>query len=203
MHRHDREQLFHGPTVGHALEQREITEVSIREQCIEAFQLFREEIEFGSVLMYLAADCPIEVLGQASLLKRQVSKAEQIQRRIKRLLGVVVSLEEILLGDGSVCLKQVDERLFGIFRQRRRKLRLAESADSKNVEHEHAVVSRNRSSALRDDVRVRHFRFIADTLDVVDDVARIFLERVVNAGFEVGLRAVVIDSQAAANIQIA
>src|SRR5437867_3656267 len=36
---HDREKLLDGPTVGHALKQREIAEVRVREHGVDAFQL--------------------------------------------------------------------------------------------------------------------------------------------------------------------
>ena len=52
-------------------------------------------------------------------------------------------------------------------------------------------------------VGVRHAHFVADALDVVDDVVGVFLQRVVDARFEVRLGAIVIDAQAAADIQVA
>ena len=45
MNRHDGEQLLHRPTVRHALEQRKIAEIGVGEQCVQAFQLFREIIQ--------------------------------------------------------------------------------------------------------------------------------------------------------------
>ena len=44
--------------------------------------------------------------------------------------------------------------------------------------------------------------FVAHVLHVIDDVVGVFLQRVVDARFEIGLRAVVIDAQAAADVQI-
>jgi hypothetical protein len=49
---------------------------------------------------------------------------------------------------------------------------------------------------------VRDLSFIAHTLDVIDDVVGVFLERVVHARFEVRLRAVVIDAESAADVHI-
>ena len=43
---------------------------------------------------------------------------------------------------------------------------------------------------------------VADALNVIDDVVGIFLQRVVDAGFEIRLRAVVVDAQPAADIQV-
>ena len=49
---------------------------------------------------------------------------------------------------------------------------------------------------------MRHAGFVADALHVIDDVVGVFLQRVVDARFEIGLRAVVIDAQAAADVEI-
>ena len=67
---------------------------------------------------------------------------------------------------------------------------------------EHAVVGDDRAAALRHDRRMLHAGVVADRLDVVDDVVGVFLERVVDARLEVGLRAVVVDAEAAADVQI-
>ena len=42
---------------------------------------------------------------------------------------------------------------------------------------------------------------VADALDAEDDIVGVFLESVIDRGFEIGLRAVVVDAQAAADIQ--
>ena len=97
MNRHDREQLLDRPAVRHALEQREIAEVGIGKHRVEAFQFFGKEIEFARQLLNLAADRPVEILRNAALLERQIAEAEQIQRRIERLLRVVIGLQQIAL----------------------------------------------------------------------------------------------------------
>ncbi len=43
-----------------------------------------------------------------------------------------------------------------------------------------------------------HLGLIAHVLDVIDDVVRVFLQRVIDARFEVGLRPVIVDSETAA-----
>ena len=48
------------------------------------------------MLLNPAADRPVHVLGQAALLERQVAEAEQVQRRIERLLRIVKAFEQIL-----------------------------------------------------------------------------------------------------------
>ena len=81
-------------------------------------------------------------------------------------------------------------------------LLFAEGRDAEDVEDQHAVVGDDRAAALRDDRRMLHAGVVAHRLDVVDDVVGVFLERVVDARFEVGLRPVVVDAQAAADVEV-
>ncbi len=64
------------------------------------------------------------------------------------------------------------------------------------------MIGRDGAPAFGNDGGVRHFGFVAHVLDVIDDVVGVFLQRVIDAGFEIGLRAVVIDAQPAAHIQV-
>ena len=49
-------------------------------------------------------------------------------------------------------------------------------------------------------VGMRHLGLVAHALDVIDDVVGVLLQRVIDARFEIGLRAVVVDAQAAADV---
>ena len=58
------------------------------------------------------------------------------------------------------------------------------------------------AAGFADDRRVIDAGLVADFLDVVDDVVGVFLEAVVDRGLEVGFGAVVIDAQAAADVDV-
>ena len=94
------------------------------------------------------------------------------------------------------------QRLFPLRVRRAGHLLVAEAGDAEHVEHEHAVVGDDGAAALGHDRRVRNARLVAHGLDVVDDVVGVLLERVVHARFEVRLRAVVVDAQAAADVEV-
>ena len=49
---------------------------------------------------------------------------------------------------------------------------------------------------------MRHFHFVTHVLHVVDDVVGVFLQRVVDARFEIRLRSVVVDPEPAAHIHV-
>ncbi len=147
-------------------------------------------------------DAPIEILGDAALLQRKVAEAEKIQGLIERLLRIVIAFEQILGAHGAEGFLQVDERLLGVRGRLLRHIRFAHSSHAQNVEHQHAVVGGDGAAAFRDDGGMRHADLVADVLHVVDDVVGVLLQRVVDARFEISLRSVVIDAEAAADIQI-
>src|SRR5690349_17230868 len=97
VNRHDRKKLLYRPAIRHALKQREIAEIRIREHALEPFQFFRKVVEFLRKPENLPANRPVEILSKATLLKRKISQAKEIERRVERLLCVVVRFEQILL----------------------------------------------------------------------------------------------------------
>ena len=152
--------------------------------------------------MQLGEDREVEVLGLAALLERQVAAGEQVQRHVQRLLGVVIALEGVAGGEVGVRLEQIDHRLLGLVRlDRLGDLLFAEGRHAEDVEDQHAVIRDDRASALGHDRRMLHAGVVAHRLDVVDDVVRVFLERVVDARLEVGLRPVVVHAQPAADVE--
>ena len=70
------------------------------------------------MLMNAPADGPVQAFGLAALLQRQIAQAEQVQRRIQRLLRVVKTFQQILRAQRPVGFLQIDERLLGVLRHR-------------------------------------------------------------------------------------
>src|SRR5690349_17765209 len=67
---------------------------------------------------------------------------------------------------------------------------------------ENAVVRDDGTSALTDDVRVVDLLRVADVTDVINDIVRVFLQGVIGRAVERRPAAVIIDTQAAANINV-
>ena len=108
-------QLLHRPTVRHALEQREVAEVRVREQALQAFQFFRKIIQLLRHLLNAPADRPVDSFRQDCAAQRQIAQTEQIQRGIQRLLRIVKALQQILRAQAPQRFLQIDQRLLGIF----------------------------------------------------------------------------------------
>src|SRR5580658_10154050 len=114
MDRHDGKKLLHGPAIGHALEERKIAEVSIGKKAVETFELLREVIELLAELLDVAADLPIDALRHAALHQGQIAEAEQVQSGIERLLGIVKTFEQVLIGEALQRFLKIDQRLLDI-----------------------------------------------------------------------------------------
>jgi hypothetical protein len=73
---------------------------------------------------------------------------------------------------------------------------------AEDIDDEHGMMRDDGAAAFADQGRVRHFFLVADVGHVVDDVARVFAERVIRAAVVGGAAAVVIDAEAAAHVEV-
>ena len=113
----------------------------------------------------------------------------------------MVTLQAVLLVDVAVDAEQVEDRLRGVFGHLGRRLAGVHRRRAEHVEDQHGVVGDDRPPGFADDRRVRHARLVAGAFDAKDDVVGVLLQRVVDRRFEVGLRAVVVDAQATADVE--
>ncbi len=107
-----------------------------------------------------------------------------------------VALREVLLGVDEV----LDQLVIGRLELGRGHGRLLDGAEG--LDHQHRVVGDDGPPRLGDDVRVRDLLVVADVGDVVDDVARVLVDGVVHRRVEGGARAVVVDGEAAAHVEV-
>ena len=113
------------------------------------------------------------------------------------------AFEQILTGESAQGVAEVEQRLLGIFGNVGGDLAIAEAGYTQDVEQKNAVIRGDGTAAFRNDGRVRDLGFVTDILNVVHHVVGVLLQCIVDAGFEVGLRAVVVDPQSAAHVHVA
>src|SRR5213075_19009 len=78
----------------------------------------------------------------------------------------------------------------------------SEARPTQHVEDEHRVISHHGPAGFGNNRRMGSASLVADFLDVEDDIVGVFLKAVVDGGFEVGFRAIVIDAQPAADVDV-
>ncbi len=114
----------------------------------------------------------------------------------------MVRLEHVLARDLLVGLEQVLDHARRVAGDLVGRLADVELAHAQDVDHQHRVVSDHRPSRFGDDGRVVDAGGVADLEQREHDVVRVLLRRVVHRRREVGLRAVVVDAQPAARVEV-
>ena len=114
---------------------------------------------------------------------------------------------KFVLVHAAVGVEEVDDRARAVRARSsgvrvRGEVEALEAAPAEHVEDQHAVVGDHGPAGFADDRGVLDARLVADFLDVEDDVVGVFLKAVVDAGAEVGLGAVVVDAEAAADVDV-
>ena len=147
-------------------------------------------------------DLPVD--GFHLRLGPQVEQTE-VEHRLRVVLDlqrVVEVLEPVLPAEVLVDFDNVVNDLRLVRTPPRLSRRSALFDRAKGLDDEHRMMRDDGAAALAHDGRVRHILRVAHIHDVVDDVARIFVERVVRGAVEGRARAVVIDAESAADIEI-
>ena len=182
---------------------REVAEVGVRQRPLQPLELLGHLAHLAHDLQDLLADRPEDVLGRHPLVQRQVPEGEQRQRLLPVLQRVVVGLAA-----GS-CATPPGRCRAGCARPGRRRRAASRapcptsnSPTPRMFDDQHRVVGDHRPARLGDDGRVRHAGGVADLLQAEHDVVGVLLHGVVHRRGEVGLRAVVVDAQAAADVEV-
>src|SRR5579872_209637 len=203
MNGHDREELPEGPVIEERLEDGEIADVLIGQLRLERLQILGHFAGVGLLHDHLNffGDLPEQRLHARFDVEVEQAELEHRLRLFFDLLEVVPRLVERVLREAGVDVQDLANQFViagaDLVRLRGRLLDRAE-----RLHDQHGVMRNDRPAGFRHDVRMRHALVVADVHDVVDDVGRVFLDRVIHRGVERGSRAVVVDGQAAADIEV-
>ena len=183
------------------LEHGEVAEILVAETVLELADLVRDISLPLESFHDCAADFPVEILDLGLVRQIHHAQREHVLRVIATFLRVVIRFKLVQLGEVLLDVEQLahDGLLVVTVGEVDVWMRLADRA--KDFHHEHTVMRDDGASALADDVGVRNFLLIANIRDVINDVVRIFLERVIRRAVERRPAAVVIHAQPAAHVQ--
>ena len=198
--RGDREELVQGPVIEQGLEDREVADVLFGQHRIEAGEFVGDVGAVLEVFADLAADVPEEPVGGGSFLQAEVAEAETGVGLLAFLLGVVIAFEGVeltlVLADGLELPDELMGLALGGF-----DLAFVAGDAVDGLEDQDRVGGDEGAAGFRDDVRDLHLALFADLLDVGHDVAGVDLHAVVHGGLVGGAAAVVVDAQAAADVE--
>ena len=197
------EELFERPVVEERLEDGEVADVLVGEEFFELAELLGLVTGFRSLLVDLRADLPEEAFGGGAVLEVEVAEFEKRVRLLLLLHGVVETFEAAQAGLVSQQHLEVGDDLVRLGRHGGGLDGLALGDGVEDLDDEHRVRGGDGAAALGDDVGQGHSDGGADLADVEDDVAGVFAHRIVHRRLEVGAAAVVVDAQAAADVEVA
>src|SRR6266496_3009745 len=203
---HDGEELIERPVVGRALEQREVRHVLVGDLVPQVARVAGQPLLAAVQRDEAAAELPEEALHDRALVEAEDAQLEHLQGLLLLRHRVVVGLRLVAPVERGDDLAHLANDL-RLVRARHRGggdlLRRADLDAAEDV-HDHArVVRGDRPARLRDDVGLGDALVAADALQVVDDVADVLLERVVDGrALAVVVRPDVVDPEAAAHVEV-
>ncbi len=201
MDRHHGKQLLHGPVVRRRLEDREVAVVGVGEALLEVFEIVGDVGKLADDPQDLLAAIPEQPLDARPSAQVEVAEGEQRRGFLLELERVVVRLLDVLARDAGPDLGEILENLGIVFAHRLGRLARDHLVHAEYVEDQHRVVRDHRTAGLGDDVGVWKPGVVTRLLDERDDVVGVLLHRVVHRRVEVGLRPVVVDAEAAADVE--
>ncbi len=171
---------------------------------LEVLQFFGDRLDLFHDAVDLFDDTGVEPFGDGPFLKGKVAQVEQADRFIDQLQGVVVVLTQGVAVDAFVDVEQLAHGGGDLFTLVEHFLEIGEQVLGIGVEDvgDHDRVMGDRGPArLGDDVGALDPGLVADVLHLVDDVVGILLDGVVDGREIAGLGAVVINTQASADVE--
>ena len=184
------------------LEDREIADVLVGEEGVELVELLGLVAGFATLAGDLLADLPEEGLGGGAVLEVEVTQVEEGECLVLLLDGVVEALEAAELGAVAEEFGEVVDDLVAHLGLVLLAERLALVNALEDLDHEHGVGGNDGAARLADDVGFGDPGCGADLADVGDDVTSVLLHGVIHRRLEVGAGAVVIDAEAAADVEV-
>ena len=185
------------------LEDGEVADVLVGQFHVESLDVLRH---FGGI--HLPGDAlqflrhlPEQRLHATLDVEVEQAQLEHVLRLLLDLQKVVPGLIESLFAEPLVDLDDLADQLV-IGGQMVERLGRGFLDGPKGAHDQHGMMRNDGPTRLGNDVRMRHALVVADVHDVVDDVVGVLLHGVVHRGVEGRARAVVVDGQPAADVEI-
>ncbi len=150
----------------------------------------------------LLGELPVNGIHLRLRLEIEQAKVKRLLRFFLDLLDVVQTFEAIAALEPLLHIENVADQLVIFLRHLDLEFRRGFLDGAERFHDQDRMMRHNRAPAFAHDRRMRDAFGIADVHDVPDDVVRVFLEGIIRGAVEIAARSVVIDPEAAADIQV-
>ena len=199
--RHNREYLVDSPRVRQRLEEREVTEIFIRQQFRQSAKFIGSMLQPACNLVHLTHNGPVKALNLCTCFQIHDSMTEQVERFFTDLLCIVPGFQHLILiqrvPDTIKFLHQFMVFLSYFFII----VPFGQSGGFQHFKNEYGMMGSQCTSAFRNDIGMGDIILITGIYQSGNGVIHIFLNGIIDATFAAGRAcSIVIYAQATTDI---
>ena len=198
---HNREYLVDGPGIRQGLEQREVTEIFIRQQFRQSAKFIGSMLQAACNLVHLTHNRPVKTLNLRTCFQIHNSMTEQVERFFTNLLCIVPGFQHLIL---IQCIPNAIKFLhqFMVFLSYFFIIvPFGQSGGFQHFKNKHGMMGSQCTSAFRNNIGMGNIIFITGIHQSGNRVIHIFLNGIIDAAFAAGRAcSIVIYAQATTDI---
>ena len=198
---HDREKLVDAPRVGKRLKKRKVAEVLVGHHLVERTKLIGHMLLMVCQLADFACDTPIKAFNLCTCLEVDNAMTEEVKCFVANILCIVPVLEH---GTGRKLVpnfREIVNELMVLLCGMEILVHMGHAHALHHVDHEHGMMSRQRTSTFGNEVGMRNVILIGRINEGVYAVVDIFLNGIVDGTLGIaGARTVVVHSKATTTV---
>src|SRR6266571_3480645 len=202
MDRHNGKKLTERPVIEQRLKNGKIADVLIPQRDLKLLYFLRHKAQTAMHVHDLLRELPINGLYLRFRFQIEQAEIEHLLRFFLDLLAVMQALDSIAALQSLFHVEDVAHEFVIFFGRFDLEFRRRSLDGTERFHREHGMMRDNRASSFAHDCGMRDAFGIAHVHDVPNDVVSIFLERIIGGTVEIAARAIVIDAETAADIEI-
>src|SRR6266700_5848852 len=202
MDRHNGKKLTERPVIEQRLENGKIADVLIPQRDLKLLYFLRHKAQTAMHVHDLLRKLPVNGLDLRFRFHIEQPEIEHLLRFFLDLLAVMQAFYSVAALQSLFHIEDVAHELVIFFGRFDLEFRRGSLDGAKSFDHENRMMRDNRASAFAHDRGMRDTFGIAYVHDVPNDVVSIFLEGIIGGTVEIAARAIVIDAETSAYIEI-
>ena len=198
---HNREYLVDSPGIRQGLEQREVTEIFIRQQFRQSAKFIGSMLQAACNLVHLTHNRPVKTLNLCTCFQIHNSMTEQVESFFTNLLCIVPGFQHLIL---IQCIPNAIKFLhqFMVFLSYFFIIvPFGQSGGFQHFKNKHGMMGSQRASTFRNNIGMGNIIFITGIHQSGNRVIHIFLNGIIDAAFAAGRAcSIVVYAQATTDI---